>query len=191
MIRRVMLCYAMLCHVMLCHVIIRRAKLYYVVTILFNLFNTIQAKFNRILQLLSIITYFFITSNFFFFFLFFLGNPQGSHTVRTARELILDNFNNRNKDKDKQENENNEKDSDKKKGKGKSGSGFKTQDEKDGKKVIDIGDNQTVTFYAKSENEPVKKATSTSEKMMMVRRKEYQMNLWYNCVTLLLHDVIY
>ena len=127
-----------------------------------------------ILKLHQIYSYFFSFS----LFLLFLGNPQGSHTVRTARELILDNFNNKNKDKDKdkdkdkQENENNEKDLNKKKGKGKSGSGFKTQDEKDGKKVIDFGDNQSVTYYAKSENESVKKVSSTSEKLMMVRRIE-------------------
>lgn len=104
----------------------------------------------------------------FLFLSFPSGNPQGSHTVRTARELILDNFNH----KDKQEDENSEKDSGKKTVKEKSVSGFKSQTEKNGIKTMDIGDNQTITFADKSvrsSKTPEKK--TVSDRMMMVRRK--------------------
>ena len=104
----------------------------------------------------------------FILFYFISGNPQGSHTVRTARELILDNFNN----KDKQEDEISEKDSGKKTVKVKSVSGFKSQAEKNGIKTMDIGDNQTITFADKSVRSSKTAETKTvSDKMMMVRSK--------------------
>ena len=124
---------------------------------------------------------------FLFFFLYFLlfrpfplfsfsflsGNPQGSHTVRTARELILDNFNN----KDKQEEENSEKDSGKKTVKEKSVSGFKSQAEKNGIKTMDIGDNQTITFADKSvRSTKIAEKKTVSDKMMMVRKKTENIN---------------
>lgn len=103
-----------------------------------------------------------------FFYFFISGNPQGSHTVRTARELILDNFNN----KDKQEEENSEIYSEKKTVKDKSVSGFKSQAEKNGIKTMDIGDNQTITFADKSvRGTKVADKKAISDKMMMVREK--------------------
>jgi hypothetical protein len=100
---------------------------------------------------------------------FLSGNPQGSHTVRTARELILDNFNN----KDKQEDENSEKVSGKKTVKEKSVSGFKSQAGKNGIKTMDIGDNQTITFADKSvRSSKTAEKKTVSDKMMMVRRRK-------------------
>ena len=98
----------------------------------------------------------------------FLGNPQGSHTVRTARELILDSFNNKDNHEDgSSENKINEKDSTKKTVKG-----------KDGMKVIDIGDNQTISFFdASVRNAKMTGKKASSEKMMMVRIKEQEQKI--------------
>ena len=92
---------------------------------------------------------------------FILGNPQGSHTVRTARQLILDNFN-----------QSPEKIAEKTKLEYKAylatQAALKT---KDGKKNINVG-GENIAFDAKSAAQTKAKIDSTKvniDEMTMVR----------------------